>query len=121
MSGRKKSLVSRRTVLGGAAAVGALPLLRPVRGFAADETIGNYPDGVKGDTVFVGVSSPLTGAYSADGEDHLKGYQLAIEHLNGGGGLVGKIDTLTGKGVLGKKVIYKYGDTQTQPNPAIQG
>ena len=119
MSGHKKSLFSRRTVLGGAAAVGALPLLRPVRGFAA-EAIGNYPDGVKGDTVFVGVSSPLTGAYSADGEDHLKGYQLAIEHLNGGGGLVGKIDTLTGKGVLGKKVIYKYGDTQTQPNPAIQ-
>ncbi|MGH7088352.1 MAG: substrate-binding protein, partial [Stellaceae bacterium] len=63
---------------------------------------------------------PLTGPYSADGEDHLKGYQLAIEHLNGGGGLVGHIPTLSGKGVLGKKIVYKYSDTKTQPNPAVQ-
>ena len=47
--------------------------------------------------------------------------RLAIEHLNGGGGLVSKISTLSGKGVLGKKIIYKYADTQTQPNPAVQG
>lgn len=112
--------VTRRRVLGGAAAIGALPLFHPVRSFAAEQTIGNYPAGVAGSTAFVGVSTPLTGPYSADGEDHLKGYQLAIEHLNSGGGLVDKISTLNGKGVLGKKIIYKYGDTQTQPNPAVQ-
>ncbi|HXP30768.1 MAG TPA: substrate-binding protein [Stellaceae bacterium] len=111
--------MSRRRVLGGAVAVGALPFLRPSRGFAAD-AIGNYPAGVQGDTVFIGVTSPLTGPYSADGADLLKGYQLAFEHLNGGGGVVDKTPTLSGKGVLGKKIIYKYADTQTQPNPAVQ-
>ena len=116
----KQNSVSRRRVLRGAAAAGALPLLAPLRGVAAEETIGNYPAGVQGDSVFVGVTTPLTGPYSADGEDHLKGYQLAIEHLNGGGGLVGKIPTLIGKGVLGKKIVFKYADTQTQPNPAVQ-
>jgi branched-chain amino acid transport system substrate-binding protein len=116
----KQNSISRRRVLSGAAAAGALPLLAPVRGVAAEETIGNYPAGVQGDSVFVGVTTPLTGPYSADGEDHLKGYQLAIEHLNGGGGLVGKIPTLNGKGVLGKKIVFKYADTQTQPNPAVQ-
>jgi branched-chain amino acid transport system substrate-binding protein len=116
----KQNSISRRRVLSGAAAAGALPLLAPVRGIAAEETIGNYPAGVQGDSIFVGVTTPLTGPYSADGEDHLKGYQLAIEHLNGGGGLVGKIPTLNGKGVLGKKLVFKYADTQTQPNPAVQ-
>ncbi|HUJ97985.1 MAG TPA: substrate-binding protein [Stellaceae bacterium] len=116
----KQNSISRRRVLRGAAAAGALPLLAPVRGVAAEETIGNYPAGVQGNSVFVGVTTPLTGPYSADGEDHLKGYQLAIEHLNGGGGLVGKIPTLNGKGVLGKKIMFKYADTQTQPNPAVQ-
>ena len=116
----KQNSISRRRVLRGAAAAGALPLLAPVRGVAAEETIGNYPAGVEGDTIFVGVTTPLTGPYSADGEDHLNGYQLAIEHLNGGGGLVGKIPTLNCNGVLGKKIVFKYADTQTQPNPAVQ-
>lgn len=111
---------TRRQVLKGtAAALGALPFIQVPKAFAED-AIGTWPDGVAGDTAFVGVTTPLTGPYSSDGEDHLKGYQLAIEHLNGGGGLVGHIPTLTGKGVLGKKIVYKYADTQTQPNPAVQ-
>jgi ABC-type branched-subunit amino acid transport system substrate-binding protein len=120
MAARRDKTVTRRRVLKGAAALGALPFIRPASGFAADETIGNFPAGVQGNTAFVGVTSPLTGPYSADGEDLLKGYQLAIEHLNNGGGLVGKIATLNGKGVLGKKIEFKYADTQTQPNPAVQ-
>ncbi|HZB93569.1 MAG TPA: substrate-binding protein [Stellaceae bacterium] len=117
---RSGKSISRRRVLEGAAAVGAMPFLLRSREAAAETAIGNYPAGVKGDSVFVGVTTPLTGPYSADGEDHLKGYQLAIEHLNHGGGLVGKIATLSGKGVLGKKIEFKYADTQTQPNPAVQ-
>src|SRR5579872_786740 len=117
---QKRQSVSRRRVLkGSAAALGAWPLIHVRRGFA-DEPIGNWPDGVKGDTAFIGITTPLTGPYSAEGDDMLKGYQLAIEHLNNGGGLVSKISTLSGKGVLGKKLIYKYADTQTQPNPAVQ-
>jgi ABC-type branched-subunit amino acid transport system substrate-binding protein len=112
--------VSRRRVLGGIAAVGAAPYIARSSTAWAEDTIGNFPAGVQGDSVFVGVSVPLTGAYSSDGADMLKGYQLAIEHLNTGGGLVPKISTLSGKGVLGKRVDYKSGDTQTQPDPAVQ-
>jgi ABC-type branched-subunit amino acid transport system substrate-binding protein len=120
MSQRSPKKINRRHVLKGAAAVGALPFLHIPRVEAAEQTIGNFPAGVQGDSVFVGVTAPLTGPYSSDGEDHLKGYQLAIEHLNNGGGLVSKIPTLNGKGVLGKKIDYKYADTATQPNQAIQ-
>ena len=120
MKKRTGSGPSRRNVLGGVAALGAAPLIGQSRAYAAEQAIGNWPAGVSGKTAFVGVTTPLTGPYSADGEDHLKGYQLAIENLNSGGGLVSHIPTLTGKGVLGKHIEYKYSDTQTQPNPAVQ-
>jgi ABC-type branched-subunit amino acid transport system substrate-binding protein len=116
----RRKTVSRRRVLGGIAAAGAAPYIARSSAAFAEDTIGNYPAGVQGNSVFVGVSVPLTGAYSSDGADMLKGYQLAIEHLNSGGGLVPKISTLSGKGVLGKRIDYKSGDTQTQPDPAVQ-
>jgi len=117
---RPAKSVSRRRVLKGAAAAASVgPFFHAPKAFS-QEAIGNWPAGVSGDSVFVGVTSPLTGAYSADGADHLRGYQLAIEHLNGGGGLVGHISTLKGNGVLGKKIDYKYADTQLKPNVAVQ-
>jgi ABC-type branched-subunit amino acid transport system substrate-binding protein len=109
----------RRTFLKAGAALGALPLIDVPRAFAED-AIGNFPAGVSGSTAFVGLTIPLTGPYSAEGDDMQKGYQLGIDHLNNGGGLVGKISTLSGKGVLGKKIEYKVADTQTQPDPAVQ-
>ena len=120
MSKESRKGLNRRSLLKQAAAVGAFPLLNISRSFAAEETIGNYPAGVQGDSVFVGLTLPLTGAYSAEGGDLQKGYELAIGHLNNGGGLVSKISTLSGKGVLGKKIEYKVADTQTQPGPAVQ-
>ena len=104
MSKESRKGLNRRSLLKQAAAVGAFPLLNISRSFAAEETIGNYPAGVQGDSVFVGLTLPLTGAYSAEGGDLQKGYELAIGHLNNGGGLVSKISTLSGKGVLGKKI-----------------
>jgi branched-chain amino acid transport system substrate-binding protein len=121
VASRNRNSLSRRRILGGMAAAGTLPLISAPRSFGAEEAIGNWPAGVKGDSVFVGVTTPLTGPYSADGVDHLKGYQLAFEHLNEGIGLVQHVPSLKGKkGVLGKKLVYKSADTQTQPNPAIQ-
>ncbi|MGH9808288.1 MAG: ABC transporter substrate-binding protein, partial [Terriglobia bacterium] len=120
MSKKSRNGLNRRSLLKHAAAVGALPLVNISRSWAAEETIGNYPEGVKGDSVFVGLTVPLTGAYSAEGGDLQKGYELAISHLNSGGGLVPKISTLSGKGVLCKKIEYKFADTQTQPGPAVQ-
>ena len=119
---RKKNSVSRRRVLqGAAAAAGTLPLIHVPGAFAAEEAIGNWPEGAKGPSVFVGVTVPLTGAYSADGHDLQKGYELVFEHLNEGTGLVPHVPSLKGKkGVLGKKIEYKIADTQTQPNPSVQ-
>jgi branched-chain amino acid transport system substrate-binding protein len=120
MSKESRKGFNRRILLKQAAAVGMFPLVNISRSFAAEETIGNYPAGVQGDSVFVGLTCPLTGAYSAEGGDLQKGYELAIGHLNNGGGLVSKVSTLSGKGVLGKKIEYKVADTQTQPGPAVQ-
>lgn len=120
MTETTRPIVNRRNVLKlGAAAAGALPFIDSRSALAAP-SIGTWPSGVSGDTAFVGITIPLTGPYSADGDDHLKGYQLAIEHLNHGGGIIDKMPHLNGKGVLGKKVVYKYADTQTQPNPAVE-
>src|SRR5665213_1060065 len=115
MSKESRKGLNRRSLLKQAAAIGAFPLVNISRSFAAEETIGNFPAGVQGDSVFVGLTCPLTGAYSAEGGDLQKGYELAIGHLNSGGGLVPKISTL-----LGKKIEYKVADTQTQPGPAVQ-
>ena len=115
----KRPTLNRRHLLKAGLAAGALPFI-PARRALAANAIGNWPAGVSGDTAFVGITIPLTGPYSADGHDPLKGYELAIEQLNGGGGVVSKLPHLTGKGVLGKKVVYKYADTHTEPNPAVQ-
>jgi branched-chain amino acid transport system substrate-binding protein len=119
MSESRSNKISRRTVLKAGAAMGALPLIKVSRGFT-QETIGNFPAGVSGPSVFVGLTIPLTGPYSAEGNDMQRGYQLGIDHLNRGGGLVNQIPTLSGKGVLGKRIEYKVADTQTQPDPAVQ-
>ncbi|MGH7784636.1 MAG: branched-chain amino acid ABC transporter substrate-binding protein, partial [Candidatus Binatia bacterium] len=42
--------------------------------------IGTYPAGSSGSTVAIGASVPRTGAYAVQGEDELKGMQLAVEH-----------------------------------------
>ena len=38
--------------------------------------------------MFIGISVPRTGTYAVQGEDELKGYQLAIEHINAGHPLI---------------------------------
>ena len=113
--------LGRRRFLQAAVALGGMPLVRVMPAWAEDHApLGTYPAGVAGETAFVGVTVPLTGPYAAAGDDILHGYELAFDHLNHGGGLVDTIPTLSGKGVLGKRVIYKVDDSQTQPNPAVE-
>ncbi|MBV8798325.1 MAG: branched-chain amino acid ABC transporter substrate-binding protein, partial [Alphaproteobacteria bacterium] len=52
--------------------------------------IGTWPAGAEGDTVYVGAAVPRTGAYAVQGEDELKGWQLAVEHINNGDPLLSK-------------------------------
>ena len=46
--------------------------------------IGTWPAGSEGNTVTIGAAVPRTGAYAVQGEDELKGRQLAVEHINDG-------------------------------------
>ena len=76
----------------------------------------------KGGTVTLGFNVPQTGAYADEGADELRAYKLAVKHLNGegDGGMLQTMKPLSlkGNGVLGKKVAYVTGDTQTKSDAA---
>ncbi len=54
------------------------------------------------------------------GEDELKGFMLAVEHINSGDPLMHAISPNIKKGVLGKKVAYGVADSEAKPNTAVQ-
>jgi ABC-type branched-subunit amino acid transport system substrate-binding protein len=109
-----------RTGFGVAGAL-ALPGGLATRAFAVDHpAIGTFPAGSSGGAVFIGITVPRTGTYAVQGEDELKGYQLAVEHLNSGHELIKKISPKTTKGVLGKEVKYGVADSAAKPNDAVQ-
>ncbi len=88
---------------------------------AADQPpIGTWPAGASGSSVFIGITVPRTGTYAVQGEDELKGYQLAIEHINAGHPLIKKISPKTTKGVLGKELKFGVADSAAKPNEAVQ-
>jgi branched-chain amino acid transport system substrate-binding protein len=112
---------TRRAVLragGGLLAAAALPRF----GYAEDSRppIGTWPEGSSGSSVFIGIAVPRTGTYAAQGEDELKGYMLAIEHINTGHPLIKAMSPKTTKGVLGKEVKYGVADSAAKPNIAVQ-
>jgi ABC-type branched-subunit amino acid transport system substrate-binding protein len=117
-----EGLSRRGFIQAGAALAGGalLPTALMRSAFAADVAVGTYPAGTSGSSVFVGVVTPRTGTYAAQGEDEIKGYELAIEHLNAGDELIRKISPLTKKGVLGKEVKYGIADSEAKPNTAVQ-
>lgn len=116
---------NRRTLLkSGSMAMGGLiaSSMIPGRVLAADGSpLGNYPVGVAKDSCFIGLGCETTGPYSAQGADMLKGFQLAIEHLNSGNELARAISPNTNKGILGKRIEFDNVDTASKPNQAIQG
>ncbi|NGM87689.1 ABC transporter substrate-binding protein [Parapusillimonas sp. SGNA-6] len=116
--------VGRRSMLkiGAGAAGGMLLPAVPGVALAAEEKkpVGNFPAGVQGDSVFIGLTLDITGPYSAQGADQQKGYELAIEQLNAGAPEIKKISPLTKKGVLGKTVKFGVADAETKPNTAVQ-
>jgi branched-chain amino acid transport system substrate-binding protein len=89
--------------------------------FADDKpAIGTWPDGSSGSTVNIGAAVPRTGAYAVQGEDELKGWQLAVEHINAGDPLLKKIAPKVTKGLLGKQVNLLVADSGAKPNDAVQ-
>jgi branched-chain amino acid transport system substrate-binding protein len=109
-----------QTGLGVAGAL-ALPGGLVTQALAAEHPpIGTWPAGVQGKSVFIGVAVPRTGTYAEQGEDELKGWQLAVEHINEGHPLIRKISPKTKKGVLGKQLQLGIADSAAKPNDAVQ-
>ena len=76
-----KFTISRRSLLKTSAVAGAgiaAPMVwsRPAYAYTNEPT---------GGTVTLGFNVPQTGAYAEEGADELRAYELAVEHLNGGG------------------------------------
>ena len=113
--------VSRRALLRAGAGLAGAVVLPGGMVMAADEPpIGTWPAGSQGATVTIGATVPRTGAYAVQGEDELKGMQLAVEHINGGHDLMKKIAPKVSKGVLGKQVNLVVADSAAKPNDAVQ-
>jgi branched-chain amino acid transport system substrate-binding protein len=81
-----------------------------------------YTNEPKGSTVTFGFNVPQTGPYAEEGLDELRAQELAVQHLNGegDGGMLNTFSSkaLQGNGVLGKKVTFVTGDTQTKSDAA---
>ncbi|MGH6683947.1 MAG: ABC transporter substrate-binding protein, partial [Pseudolabrys sp.] len=123
MSKRNPGVSRRKLLQAGAGLAGSamLPMTFSARAFGANEPpIGTWPAGSQGSSVFVGATVPRTGTYAVQGEDELKGYQLAVEHINEGNELIKKISPKTKKGVLGKEVKLGVADSGAKPNEAVQ-
>jgi ABC-type branched-subunit amino acid transport system substrate-binding protein len=113
-----KLIFNRRGIIKSTAAVGAglaMPTIFSRNAWA-------YTNEPKGDSVTLGFNVPQTGPYADEGADELLAQQLAVEHLNGEGD-GGCLNTFTskalkGNGILGKKVTFVTGDTQTKSDAA---
>lgn len=115
--------VSRRSVLKAGTAASVMAGVAPtffVRNAWAEKAFRNDPS--KSGNVVFGFNVPQTGAYADEGADELRAYKLAVKHINGegDGGLMNTMKPLAlkGNGVLGKKVGFVTGDTQTKSDAA---
>src|SRR6187431_2600466 len=121
----KPGTLSRRGLLqasAGLAGGALLPQAFTLPAFAVGDhpAIGTYPAGSQGDTINIAAAVPRTGTYAVQGEDELKGWQLAVEHINNGDPLLKKIAPKVTKGLLGKKVNLLAADSAAKPNQAVQ-
>ncbi|MCY0093479.1 substrate-binding protein [Hoeflea ulvae] len=113
-----KFQINRRGLIKSGAAIGAglaMPTIFTSSAFA-------YTNEPKGGTVTLGFNVPQTGPYADEGLDELRAQELAVQHLNGegDGGMLNTFSSkaLKGNGILGKKVVFVTGDTQTKSDAA---
>ncbi|MEM7643075.1 MAG: ABC transporter substrate-binding protein, partial [Pseudomonadota bacterium] len=118
-----KSNLTRRGVLRTGAVAGA-GLATPTIFTSAVWADGHtgFTNAPTGDTVTLGFNVPQSGPYADEGADELRAFELAVEHLNGegDGGMMQTFSSkaLDGTGILGKKVEFVTGDTQTKSDAA---
>jgi len=110
---------SRRRVLK-TGAIGSAGLAMPM--IFTGSSASAFTNEPTGDTVVLGFNVPQTGAYAEEGLDELRAFELAVEHLNGqgDGGMFSTMSSkvLDGTGIMGKRVTFVTGDTQTKSDIA---
>ncbi len=115
-----KSNFTRRGMLKTSAIAGAGLAVPTI--FTASSVSAFTNDPGSAGTVTLGFNVPQSGPYADEGADELRAYQLAVEHLNGegDGGMMQTFSSkaLQGNGIMGKKVEYVTGDTQTKSDAA---
>ncbi len=115
--------ISRRKLMAGAAVgAGAATLAAPLGFVKGAHAAAFRNDPTTKSSIILGFNVPQTGPYADEGADELRAYKLAVQHLNGGGdgGMMNTMKPLSlkGNGILGKKVKYVTGDTQTKSDAA---
>jgi ABC-type branched-subunit amino acid transport system substrate-binding protein len=114
------SRFTRRGVLKTGAIAGAGLAVPTI--FTASRASAFTNDPTNASTVTLGFNVPQTGPYAEEGLDELRAQELAVQHLNGegDGGMLNTFSSkaLKGNGILGKKVQYVTGDTQTKSDAA---
>ncbi|HET8850032.1 MAG TPA: substrate-binding protein [Marinobacter sp.] len=110
--------INRRKFLKGTGALG-VGLVAPTIFTRSASAFTNEPG--KG-SVVLGFNVPQSGPYADEGADELRAYKLAVKHLNGegDGGMLNTFSSkvLDGTGILGRRVEYVTGDTQTKSDAA---
>lgn len=59
-------------------------------GAAATSTAATVASGTSGEPIKIGSASPVTGPFAGDGEQMVRGQELAIEEINAAGGVLGR-------------------------------
>ena len=121
-----RNITRRGALKTGAMAGGALATPTIFTGAAWAEAHTGFTNAPQGDTVTLGFNVPQTGPYADEGADELRAFELAVQHLNGegDGGMMntftsgGGGNSLEGNGIMGKRVEFVTGDTQTKSDAA---
>ncbi|MDZ5699792.1 substrate-binding protein [Chelativorans sp. M5D2P16] len=112
--------ITRRVFLRGSAVAGAGLAMPTI--FTSASRAQDFCNAPTGANLVLGFNVPQTGPYADEGADELRALKLAVQHLNGegDGGMLNtfKGTALKGDGVLGKKVTFVTGDTQTKSDAA---
>ncbi len=111
--------INRRRLLQSGAFAGAGLAMPMIFTGSSASAFTNDPTG---STVTLGFNVPQTGPYAEEGLDELRAFELAVEHLNGGGdgGMMSTFSSkvLDGTGIMGKQVLFVSADTQTKADAA---
>ncbi|WP_125099835.1 ABC transporter substrate-binding protein [Leucobacter chromiireducens] len=84
--------VTRRDLVRGIGIAGAVGLLGGGAGgyFLSPRRAGGSAAAGGGETIKFGIVAPVTGPYSGDGQEMVRGAELAVEDINAAGGVLGR-------------------------------